>query len=40
MLIDYVYGCSSQGDGEGQGNPVCCSPRGHKELDTVSDGKP
>ena len=23
MLIDYAYGCSSQGDGEGQGNLVC-----------------
>jgi len=21
------------GDGEGQGNMVCCSPWGHKELD-------
>ena len=21
------------GDGEGQGSLVCCSPRGHKELD-------
>ena len=20
------------GDGEGQGSPVCCSPRGHKEA--------
>ena len=23
------------GDGEGQGSLVCCSPRGHKELDTT-----
>ena len=23
------------GDGEGQGNLVCCSPWGHKELDTT-----
>ena len=23
------------GDGEGQGSPVCCSPRGHKESDTI-----
>ena len=23
------------GDGEGQGSPVCCSPWGHKELDTT-----
>ena len=23
------------GDGEGQGSLVCCSPRGHKELDKV-----
>ena len=23
------------GDGEGQGRLVCCSPRGHKELDKV-----
>ena len=22
------------GDGEGQGSPACCSPWGHKELDT------
>jgi len=23
------------GDSEGQGSPVCCSPRGHKELDVT-----
>ena len=23
------------GDGEGQGSLVCCSPWGHKELDTM-----
>ena len=23
------------GDGEGQGSLVCCSPPGHKELDTT-----
>ena len=23
------------GDGEGQGNLACCSPRGHKESDTT-----
>ena len=23
------------GEGEGQGSPVCCSPWGHKELDTT-----
>ena len=23
------------GAGDGQGSPVCCSPRGHKELDTT-----
>ena len=23
------------GDGEGQGSPECCSPRGHKESDTT-----
>ena len=23
------------GDGEGQGSLVCCSPWGHKELDTT-----
>ena len=22
-------------DGEGQESPVCCGPRGHKELDTT-----
>ena len=25
------------GDGEGQGSLACCSPQGHKELDTDSD---
>ena len=25
----------AQGDGEGQGSPVCCNPRGCKELDTT-----
>ena len=25
----------AQGDGEGQGSQVCCSPWGHKELDTT-----
>ena len=25
----------TQGDGEGQGSLVCCSPWGHKELDTT-----
>ena len=25
----------SLGDGEGQGSLVCCSPWGHKELDTT-----
>ena len=25
----------SPGDGEGQGSLVCCSPWGHKELDTT-----
>ena len=25
----------TQGDGDGQGGLVCCSPRGHKELDTT-----
>ena len=24
-------------EGEGQGNLVCCSPWGHKELDILSD---
>ena len=24
-----------EGCGDGQGSPVCCSPRGHKELDTT-----
>ena len=23
------------GDGEGQGGLACCSPRGHKESDTI-----
>ena len=26
---------SKLGDGEGQGSLACCSPRGHKELDTT-----
>ena len=33
-----LNGCESEkalGDGEGQGSLVCCSPRGHKELDTT-----
>ena len=25
------------GDGEGQGNLVCCSPWGHKESDMTND---
>ena len=25
----------TQGDGEGQGILACCSPLGHKELDTM-----
>ena len=25
----------TSGDGEGQGSLACCSPRGHKELDTT-----
>ena len=25
----------AQGDGEGQGSLACCSPWGHKELDTT-----
>ena len=25
----------TQGDGDGQGGLVCCSPRGHKEPDTT-----
>ena len=25
----------TSGDGEGQGNWVCCSPSGHKEVDTT-----
>ena len=25
----------SLGDGTGQGNPECCSPWGHKELDVT-----
>ena len=24
----------AMGDGEGNGSLACCSPRGHKELDT------
>ena len=27
------------GDSEGQGNPACCSPWGHKELVTAEQGK-
>ena len=26
-----------QGDEEGQGSLVCCSPWGHKELDTMTE---
>ena len=25
----------ASGDGEGRGSLVCCSPRGHQELDTT-----
>ena len=25
------------GDGEEQGSLACCSPRGHKELDTLNN---
>ena len=25
----------TQGNGDGQGSLVCCSPQGHKELDTT-----
>ena len=40
---DEMVGCTATsiefeqvpGDGEGQGNLVCCSPWGHKELDTT-----
>ena len=27
----------TSGDGEGQGSLVCCSPRGHKELDLATE---
>ena len=33
-----LNGCKfeqSTGDGEGQGSLVCCSPCGHKKLDTT-----
>ena len=43
MTEDKMIGChhrlnghefeQAQGDGEGQGSLVCCSPWGHKELD-------
>ena len=29
----------AQGDGEGQGSLVCCSPWGHKELDITEQLK-
>ena len=33
-VSDFIFlGSKSTGDGEGQGNLVCCSPWGHKELD-------
>ena len=45
MTEDKVIGCHHQlnghefeqapGDGEGQGSLACCSPWGHKELDTT-----
>ena len=28
------------GDSEGQGNLLCCSPWGHKELDTTEETEP
>ena len=45
MKEDEMVGCHHQldghefeqtlGDSEGQGSLVCCSPRGHKELDVT-----
>ena len=49
MTEDEMVGCHHQlnghefeqslGDGEGQGSLACCSPQGHKELDTTEQLK-
>ena len=37
VIIDSIDMSCKQppGDGEGQGSLACCSPRGHKELETT-----
>ena len=37
QLDRHEYG-QTPGVGDGQESLVCCSPRGHKELDTTEDG--
>ena len=34
-ITDWKKGLSKLGDSEGQGSLACCSPWGHKELDTA-----
>ena len=34
-LTWWTWACANSGDNEGQGSQVCCSPWGHKELDTT-----
>ena len=34
-LTQWIWVWANSGDSEGQGSLVCCSPQGHKELDTT-----
>ena len=42
-MVGWYHWCNEHelgqtlGDGEGEGGPACCSPWGHKELDTSGD---
>ena len=38
-ITTYVITEQTLGDGEGQGSLACCSPWGHKELDTTEQLK-
>ena len=35
QMVKNMEDAEGQGDGEGQGSLVCCSPWGHKESDTT-----
>ena len=34
QIVNHEVFEQALGNGEGQGNPLCCSPSGHKESDT------